>query len=255
LLKISKIILYNEPTVSEIQIERLQKFLKESFPINVETRGNIFNDLDDNGYEKIASTRIFDIKKPFQKHLPTIDEVLIEKENRDMSKKEDLVLYEGIEFQMVISDLIVKNKSNADTLHIIFTNKLPCTFDEDDSRYHARAIICSNPSIISTTGIVEAPAKPRQYYLDMMTNFSNEDINNIKKKYKGRFIEYHDSRTSKIIEGYLLQAIIYYETGEAFCTDKKCRIYNSHWQEDLIYSQLENKKLCKKHEAILKGLR
>ena len=254
-MKISKIILYNEPTVSEIQIERLQKFLKESFPINIETRDNFFDNLDENTYQKIASTRIFDIKKPFQKHNPTLDEVLIEKESRDKSKKEDLILYDGIEFQRVISDLIVKNESNADILHIIFTNRLPCTFDEDDFRYHARAIICSNPSIISTTGIVEAPAKPRQYYLDMMTNFSNEDINVIKKKYDGKFIKYHDSRTSEIIEGYLLQAIIYYETGEAFCTDKKCRLYNSHWQEDLIYSQLENKKLCKKHRGTFERLR
>ena len=32
--------------------------------------------------EKIASTRIFNLKKSFEKHIPTIDEIFIELENR-----------------------------------------------------------------------------------------------------------------------------------------------------------------------------
>ena len=47
-----------------------------------------------------------------------------------------------------------------------------------------------------------------------MTNFSEEKIEDIKKKYKGQFLEYNDSRISQIVEGYILQTIFYYETGE-----------------------------------------
>jgi hypothetical protein len=253
-LKISKIILYDEPTVLEIQLEKLEKFLVDTFPIQIEIRGNFFRNLNDATYEKIASTRIFDIKKPFQKHNVSIEDISIEKENIDMSEKEEMALYDGIELHKVISEQIPKEENNLDVLNIIFTNKLTCTFDEKDFRYHARALIGSNPTIISTTGIIEAPAKPKQYYLDLMTNFSNEAIDIIKKKYKGEFLEYHDSRISEAIEGYLLQAIIYYETGEAFCTDKKCRLYNAHWQEELISAQLKNKKFCDKHKEILKKL-
>ena len=137
---------------------------------------------------------------------------------------------------------------------IIFTNKLTCTFDENDFRYHARALIGSNPVIISTTGIIEAPAKPKQYYLDLMTNFTKEKIDEVKEKYKGKFLEYNDSRISEIIEGYVLQAIMYYETGDAFCEDKGCRLFNAHWQKDLFYSQLENKKLCNKHQKSIRKL-
>jgi hypothetical protein len=133
-------------------------------------------------------------------------------------------------------------------LHIIFTNKLTCTFDENDFRYHARALVGSNPAIISTTGIIEAPAKPKQYYLELMTNFTHEKADEIKEKYKGEFLEYNDSRISEIVEGYILQAIMYYETGDAFCENKECRLYNAHWQKELLYSQLENKKLCDKHQ-------
>ena len=35
-----------------------------------------------------------------------------------------------------------------------------------------RTWIGSNPIIISTTGIIEAPAKPKQFYIDIMTNTS-----------------------------------------------------------------------------------
>jgi hypothetical protein len=175
----------------------------------------------------------------------------MELENKDMSNKEEMILYDGIELNKMVRELIPTIENTQDTLHIIFTNKLTCTFDENDFRYHARAWVGSNPIIISTTGIIEAPAKPKQYYLDLMTNFSEEKIEDIKKKYKGQFLEYNDSRTSQIVEGYILQSIFYYETGEVFCDNNQCRLFNSHWQKDLLRSQIENKKLCKKHEDIL----
>jgi hypothetical protein len=228
-VKISKIILYNEPSVLEIDIKKLKKFIENTFQIKIEIRNNIFENINKKTCENIASSRIFNLKKIFQKHIPSIEEISIELENKDMSNEEE----------------------NEDILNIIFTNKLTCTFDENDFRYHARALVGSNPIIISTTGIIEAPAKPKQYYLDLMTNFSKEEIEEIKKKYKGQFLEYGDSRMPDIIEGYVLQAIFYYETGDAFCDNNQCRLFNSHWQKDLFISQVDNKKMCKKHEEIL----
>jgi hypothetical protein len=131
-LKISKIILYDEPTVLEIQLEKLEKFLVDAFPIQIEIRDNFFRNLNDETYEKIASTRIFDIKKPFQKHNVSMEDISIEKENIDMSEKEEMALYDGIELHKVISEQIPKEENNADVLNIIFTNKLTCTFDEND---------------------------------------------------------------------------------------------------------------------------
>ena len=251
-MKISKIILYNEPTVPEIQIEKIKQFIIEIFQIRVEIKDNFFKNLEDKVFEKIASAQIFDLKKQFKKHIPTQKEIQIEKGNLDTSEQDVMILYDGFELQNIIAENI---SITDDTLHIIFTNKLTATFDNDDFRYHARALISSNPTIISTTGIIEAPAKPKQYYLDLMTNFSEGKIEEIKEKYKGEFLEYHDSRLSDITEGYVLQAIMYYGTGEAFCEKKECRLFNAHWQKDLFYSQIENKKLCNKHQENLKKLR
>ena len=247
-MEISKIILYNEPSVPEIDITNIEKFIVNTFQIKTEIRNNIFKNLNQKTYENIASSRIFNLKKKFKKHIPSIEEILIESENRDMSNREEMILYDGIELNKIIAESIPSEEKNQDVLNIIFTNKLTCTFDENDFRYHARAWVGSNPIIISTTGTIEAPAKPKQYYLDLMTNFSKEGIGEIKKKYKGQFLEYRDFRMSGIIEGYVLQAIFYYETGDAFCDNKQCRLFNAHWQKDLFISQIDNKKMCKKHE-------
>ena len=199
-MKISKIILYNEPSVLEIDIKKLKKFIENIFQIKIEIRNNIFENINEKTCENIASSRIFNLKKTFQKHIPSIEEISIELENKDMSNKEEMILYDGIELSNIITELIPNEEKNQDILNIIFTNKLTCTFDENDFRYHARALVGSNPIIISTTGTIEAPAKPKQYYLDLMTNFSKEEIGEIKKKYKGQFLEYCDSRMPDIIE-------------------------------------------------------
>lgn len=256
MLKISKIFLYDEPTVPQIQLQRLVTFLKELFPIQVEARKSILKFSKKDTAEKIATCRILNPKKPFEKYKPTINEIFFEESNfTSVVDTENIIMYDGFELQKIFTELIPKEETSMDLLHVFFTNKLTCTFDYNDYRYHGRALIGANPSIISITGIIEAPAKPREYYLDLISNVSQEtNIEPIKQKYHGAFLEYNDSRLSKIIEGYLLQGIFYFETGEAFCDNKECRLYNAHWQKDLLFSQLESRKLCEKHQLILKKL-
>ena len=256
MLKISKIFLYDEPTISQIHLERLVTFLKEIFPIQVEKRDSILKLSKEGTAEKIASCRILNPIKPYEKHIPTIDEILFEESNFiQEANTENIIMYDGFELQKVLTELIPKDEISMNLLHIFFTSKLTCTYDYEDYRYHGRALIGSNPSIISITGIIEAPAKPREYYMDLITqDTQHTNIESIKQKYRGTFLEYNDSRLSKIIEGYLLQEIFYFETGEAFCDKKECRLYNAHWQKDLLYSQLESRKLCDKHQQVLKSL-
>jgi len=264
-LKISKIFLYDEPAVQEIQISNLKNFLLETFPVDVELKECIFNNLDEKIMEKISECRIFDPKIPFKRHRPNKQEIDFEKsvcENTKLMEKtimvedaeriEDVVMYDGFEVQNIIYDIITKNNSDSNNLHIVFTNKLICTYDTADSRYHGRTIICSNPAIISTTGMIEAPARPREYYFEAIKcKTQGLNMKDLKKNYSGKFLNYHDKRLSKIAEGYLLQAIFYYMTGNAFCDSLDCRLNNAHWQKDLLYSQLEIGKLCNKHQALL----
>lgn len=252
-MKISKIFLYDEPAVPEIHIDSLAKFLENTFKIKTEKRKNIFLDATEKTAADLASIRIFDFHKPFEPHTPNFEEIKFEMESfADSTIVENIVPYDGFEFQKIISSLIPKDELVLENFHIIFTNKLTCTFDQSDYRYHGRALIGSNPSVISTTGIIEAPAKPRQYYLDLMVNYSQGlNIDSIKKRYKGTHLEYHDERLGLVVEGYSLQALFYYLTGEPFCDLLDCRLHNAHWQRDLLYSQIECGRLCQKHQSIL----
>jgi hypothetical protein len=239
--------------VPEINISELADFLKTAFKIDVKIRKNILRNSDDSTAQKIASCRIFNTRKPFERHNPTENEVIFEQENfENTSRTENIIMYDGFEFQKILTELIPVEELSSENFHVIFTNKLTCSYDYNDYRYHGRAIICSNPSIISTTGIIEAPAKPREYYMELMTNMQQGlNVETVKKKYSGRYLEYHDTRLSKIIQGYLFQALFYYLFGEVFCDLHECRLFNAHWQSDLMYSQLESGKLCEKHQEIL----
>lgn len=255
-MKISKIFLYNEQSVPEIKIDKLTDFIKKTFSIDSIIRNNIFEDKDENIAKKLASCKVVNTKKPFNFHLPKIEEIEFEKESFvDSSKIKNIIMYDGFEFQKIISDLIKDSENTIDNFHIVFTNRLTCTYDQNDYRYHGRAIICSNPSIISTTGIIEAPAKPREYYMELISNMAQGlNVDSLKRKYQGSYLEYHDDRISTAVEGYVMQAIFYYLTGEPFCKEEKCRLYNPHWQKDLIRSQIEIGKLCEKHQKMLKEL-
>ena len=263
-MNFKKIILYKEPAITEINIEQLTIFLEKNFPIKVEIKENIFKEISLENIKKISNIRIKDITNPFLEHVSSGEEIDFEKRLcedtslmdsttrvEDAQEISQVFMYDGFELQKILRYL----NENNETLHVILTNRLTCTFDEDDKRYHARAVICANPSIISTTGIIEAPAKPKEYYFEVMKLKSQGvDIKSAKEKYKGKFLEYNDKRLTRILEGYLLQVIFYNITGESFCEDIECRLNNAHWQKDLLFSQLEITKLCKKHNEILTNL-
>ncbi|HXV66975.1 MAG TPA: DUF6775 family putative metallopeptidase [Nitrosopumilaceae archaeon] len=255
-MKISKIFLYDEPSIPEIKIKHLADFIRNKFKIDTEVRKNIFSDIQKTTAKQLASCRITNGIKPFEIHSPTEKEIEYEENNfQSLSKTNNIIMYDGFEFQKVLQNIVSKEEKTMEYFHLIFTNKLMCTYNYNDYRYHGRAIICSNPSIISITGIIEAPAKPKEYYIDLISNITHGlNLELIKKKYRGKYLEYNDKRLSSIVEGYSMQALFYYLTGDPFCNQKECRLFNPHWQKELLYSQIEIGKLCKKHQKILEDL-
>jgi hypothetical protein len=108
------------------------------------------------------------------------------------------------------------------------------------------------PTLISTTGIVEAPAKPREFYLKKQFGI---DPLLLKENFKGRFIDYEDTRLIEAMKGYVMQAFFFHLTGNPFCEDPRCRLYNVHWQEEVIRAQIESGyEFCESHNKILKTL-
>ena len=262
-MKFKKIILYDEPSISEINISNLVKFLKETLPVEVVVKDNFFKEFTSQQIQKVSETRIFEIQNTFRRHNPSQTDLELEeqfcknskvmeqtKKPEEADSISEVVMYDGFEIQKIIRESLQDFENK--TLHIILTNRFTCTYDESDARYHGRAVICANPAIISITGIIEAPAKSSEFYIEAMANRAQGlDITSVKEKHEGEFLEYHDKRLSKVIEGYLLQVIFYVLVEESFCDYMDCRLNNAHWQRDLLYSQIEIRKLCDKHQKIL----
>ena len=57
-----------------------------------------------------------------------------------------------------------------------------------------------------------------------------------------KYLNYGDYRINFAAVGYALQTLFFFITeGDPFCNDINCRLYNAHWQEELIQSQIQNK--------------
>ncbi len=243
----SKIILYDEPLVPEIDICGLAAFAERTLHVAAEVRGPLLADLPHHTLRDMASLKVINPRRPFQRYSPGMEEV-----EQERSGTENITMYDGFELQRLVSGLVPQDEIALDMLSVVFTTRLTCTYDFGDYRYHGRALIGANPAIISTTGIIEAPAKPREYYLDLMQSMRHGlNIEALKKKYAGTYLERHDDRLPRIVQGYLLQAAFYHITGEPFCDDAACRLFNAHWQADLIRSQIQSGRLCPRHQGIL----
>lgn len=258
MLRISKIFLYDEPKVPEIRINDLSKFLEKIVGVKVEVRKNILTHFkaDRKTAYELASYRIFNLFTPFERHNPTQEEVSFEESSfSNHTNQSNIILYDGFELQNLLKDMIPENESEIEKLHIVFTSKFTCSYDHSDYRYHGRVIICSNPAIISTTGMIEAPAKPREFYFGLhkhMVEGLNLEV--LKSQFRGKFLDYNDGRLDRVARAYSLQAIFYHLTSNPFCNSPGCLLFNAHWQEEVLDSQIRRGVLCNKHRKMLEEI-
>lgn len=203
--------------------------------------------------EEFAFIKIRNIEAQDSFSEPLLGEIEYEKRRiPNLQSKSWGIVYDGFKLRGMLAELIPETESNLQYCHISFTNQLFATWDEADKRNHLRASIYGFPSVISVTGIVEAPAKPREFYLKQRLGIEKISL---KKEFAGRFIDHNDPRLTEIMKGYILQAIFYQMGEKVFCHDKNCRLYNAHWQEELIQAQSNSPyEFCPTHRCILREL-
>lgn len=206
---------------------------------------------------ELASARVKDVSSPQQSTEPMYGEVDYELRSLRGKVRVGGIVYDGRRLEDILLRAILFDRS-VETASIVLTDRLVSTYSRDDLRHHLRTVVFGFPSMISIPGIVEAPAKPREFYL-MKQRLEMEGsgelmMEQVKSYFKGRFIDYEDPRTADVIQGLALQAVVFHLTLEPFCQDKTCRLFNAHWQADLIRTQIESPRFCSKHERLLKQL-
>ena len=259
--QIEKVLLYNEGSAEELNIEQIAEYLREKLrKVQVRVRGNPFAFCPEKSPDyarKLASIKVQDAsRKIASKQGPLYGEIEYEK-RRILGKTRSFgILYDGFHLHKILREIVLREERSLEFIHILFTSRLFATWDEGDKRYHLRTSVYGIPSIISTTGLIEAPAKPREYYLlKQQYERLGKDVTELKDRFKGRFIDYEDKRLTEVVKGYAMQAVFYSLTSDPFCEDKGCRLYNAHWQEELIFAHLESEyEFCGQHEKILDDL-
>jgi hypothetical protein len=265
--------LYSEPTASTLDFFELSAYVAEVIPhLQIEVRDNFIKfhlsalaesakqEVLSKLAEEFAKAKVRNPAKQDSEFEPLWGEVNYERRRlSDPHNKAFGILYDGFKMANILRELIPEGETSLPHLHIVFTNQLFGTWEEEDRRYHARVGLYSFPSLLSTSGIVEAPAKPREYYFlkQQYAALGMQDATSIEldQKFRGRFIDYEDERLTEVMKGYVMQAVAYHLWGDPFCGDKNCRLYNAHWQEEVIQAQLESPyEFCPYHHQKLAEL-
>ena len=227
------VFLYSDSPSPSLLTGGVMDFLSQ-FGLKVNFRGDFLSYLSLEPEELLefdsllAKARVFSIEKPV--------DFFEGPETNQPSEPFDREIYDGFWVQRLFSRFFLRKypeKLSESAFHAIITGRLLATFDI--KRYHARVIISGVPSLISTSGMVEGPARPREYYF-LKAEFTRlgKDLSELDEFFRGRFVEYRDERITKIASAYVLQPLLHHFSGREFCADKRCSLFNSHWQKEVL---------------------
>jgi len=246
---------YGDPSSATLRVWDVAAYLGDVLGVRTEVREDFFSrhgGRDREGLARaIAATRVRNIMRPFEPMEPVYGEVQFElRLLEEPAKRVPGILYDGYRYLALMRGLLPPEERTLRVLHIAFEHRILGTFDED-GRYHARAVVCGYPSVVSTSGIVEAPAKPQAYYrvkAQLSIALGAIPFDAAKEPFKGQFIDYDDPRLTEAAKGFALQCAMYHVTKGAFCEDPDCRLFNAHWQAELLRAQIESGRLCARHQ-------
>lgn len=231
-----------------IDIGEIESYLTQKLPdLDVEVKDKL--PLPKRVAKRIAQCRV---KNPYSKNIninPLPGEIRYEEKLLEDPDKGGGVLYHGSALCKVLASYIPSHQLLLKNLHLFFTKRFIASWGED-ARYHVRVCILSSPSIISTSGVVEGPARPREFYAMKERLGKGAPPEVVRERINKDFLVQDDPRLTEVLKGYTLQAVSYRFIGEAFCEKSYCRLYNAHYQQEMIKAQLQSPELCKKHAQI-----
>ncbi|MFQ6013030.1 MAG: DUF6775 family putative metallopeptidase [Thermoplasmata archaeon] len=256
-----RIVLYEEPATPALDIQALAAYVRATTGLPVFTRPEFFShhgvpDLEDLAGQ-LANLKVKDIYHEEQAFPPLLGDVDIERRLLlDPRNRLPGILYDGFRLQLLLRSFLPPEERSLRTVHVAFTPRLISTFDAGDRVYHARVIVCGLPAVASTSGVVEGPAKPKAFYV-AKRRYSALGVapptEVLKEALAGQFIDYDDERLTEVFKGYALQAFFFHLIGDPFCGDRACRLYNAHWQEEMLQAQIASGRLCDLHAGLLEG--
>ncbi|WP_331236201.1 DUF7001 family protein [Natronorarus salvus] len=247
---VDRVTLYRAPT-TVCDVDALAGWLDARIDASVEVRGRFLDRFSTPDLaERFAAARV---RSPRERETGNTLLGTIRYEERALEDPDRAggVLYDGVAVQRTLNAALPEGKRDLSRLHVPVLDRALATWGDHDGRWHKRVTVLGQPALVSVPGLYEAPAKPESYYKEQqrraMVSGDVPPREVLESGVTGEFLVAEDPRTTEALRGYVLQAVAYLETGEAFCDDEHCRLYNAHRQPALIRAQLEEPEFCPGH--------
>jgi hypothetical protein len=244
-----RVTLYRAPT-TQADADELGEWLDRRIDAEVAVEGRLLEDIDDDQLAReFAEARVL---SPYEQETGNTMTGILRYEERALEAPERAggVIYDGL----AVQDALRKRLDcPLDHLHVVLLDRVVGTWGDHDGRWHKRVTVLGQPSVVSVPGLYEAPAKPESYYKakqqHALLSGGAPPREVLENEVDGDFLVAEDPRTTDALKGYVLAAYHYLETGEAFCEDPDCRLYNAHRQPELLAAQLQGSPFCEAHAA------
>jgi len=249
---VQTVTLYRAPT-TEADADAIADWLRGRIDAEVRVRDR-FLDLygDDSLAEDFARARV---RSPYERETGNTMLGIVRYEERALDHPERAggVIYDGLQVQEALRQRLPADERSLDHLHVPLLDRVVGTWGEHDGRWHKRVNVLGQPALVSVPGLYEAPAKPEAYYKEKqkhaMLSGDAPPREVLESEVDGEFLLEDDPRTTDALKGYVLQAVHYLVTGEAFCEADGCRLANPHRQPGVIEAQLTDPEFCPEHAA------
>lgn len=255
---ISQIYLYDEPDAAGLDIEEIGGFVAAQFPsVEVQPRADFVTHQFRRFTPQQRAELEREMLKQFERAQVSDLEAIVGGGTVGAYQSEDLgLVFDATAYQTILRLLIEETEAGPDHVHLVFTENLIGSWREEKTLFQLQPICLGDPAILSTTGLVEAPAKPREYEYRRaqlaMFGMDTEALEDLAEDFASCTLGYGDPRLNEVCKGYALMACMHRMFGEAFCEDPNCRLFNARTQQEMMAAQCGPKAgLCERHQEML----
>jgi hypothetical protein len=246
---VEHVALYRAPT-TVADAEGIAAWLRDRIDAEVEVHDRFLDRHRDEGLARVfAEARVLSPYDP-ETGNTMLGSVRYEERALEHPERAGGVIYDGLAVQRALERRLPDQERSLDRLHVALLDRVLGTWG-GDGRWHKRVNVLGPLALVSVPGLYEAPAKPEAYYREKgkhaLLSGDAPPREVLESEVEGEFLVEADPRTTDALKGYVLQAVHYLRTGEAFCERPGCRLFDAHRQEALIEAQLREPEFCPAH--------
>lgn len=251
--------IYDAPDAVGLNIGVIAQFLSELLPeARVETRTDFFTHhlarFEPEQVEVLTEELAARLREREVRNLVAPDRrgdlEPVRPEDRDLG-----VVYLAEPLQDVMLPMIPEQERGPEHLHLVHLEHCIGRFEPRESHLRLQIIQHGQPTIVSTTGFVEAPALPREYSFRQAQLFAfgiEEATEELDEVFAKETLGHDDPRITHVATGFALKAVFRRLFDERGCDDPTCPLHHVDTHDELAAAHLsEAAGLCERHTRML----